>query len=206
MSIFDRFRNDDITVIVSELLIATADSTDPLLDGSIQEVLRALRDRLKMDVVFVSELIDGKRVFRFVDTRGHAPELRPGDSNPLEETFCQRIIDGRLPSLIHNVAVLPVGAVPPLPFRIGAHLSTPIMLTDGSAYGTLCCFSEAPNMALQEDDLKTLRHCASLVARKIELAKSRGVKEPPPDWTIEQPAVEYRSSVWALPSRRSASR
>lgn len=176
MSISPRSSNDELTVIVSELLIATAESTDPLLDESIQELLRALRDRLKMDVVFVSEFINGKRVFRFVDTRGHAAELRAGDSNPLEETFCQRIVDGRLPSLIRNTASLPAGAVPPLPFRIGAHLSTPVMLNDGSAYGTLCCFSEAPNMTLQEDDLRTLQHCASLLAHKIDLAKSRGIR------------------------------
>jgi hypothetical protein len=205
MSIFERFGSDDISVIVSELLIATAESADPLLDSSIHEVLGALRFRMKMDVVFVSEFVNGKRVFRFVDTRGKGPELRPGDSNPLEETFCQRIVDGRLPSLIKNVAALPAGAVPPLPFRLGAHLSTPIMLSDGSAYGTLCCFSEAPNLELQEDDLKTLRHCASLVARKIDLAKARGVKELPPDWKAQQMVDEYQSSVWGIPSRPSSS-
>ena len=205
MSLFERFNTEDITVIVSELLVATAESSDPLLDGSIQEVLSTLRDRLKMDVVFVSEIIDGKRVFRFVDTRGHAPVLRPGDSNPLEETFCQRIVDGRLPGLIHDVGALPAGAIPPLPFRIGAHLSTPIVLKDGTAYGTLCCFSEAPNLALQEDDLKTLRHCAKLVARKVELAKVMGITEAPPEWQLEPIAAAQASSMWAVPSKRSGS-
>lgn len=200
MSMFQQYAKEDITVIISELLVATADSSDPLIDGSVNEVLRTMLVRMNMDVVFVSEFVEGKRVFRFVDTRGRAPELRAGESNPLEETFCQRIVDGRLPGLIRDVGELPAGVAPPAPFRIGTHLSTPIVLKTGQTYGTLCCFSAAPNPALREADLNTLRLCASLVARKLELAQSQGVQEPPPDWQLE-PTERYESKVWMEPSR-----
>lgn len=34
-------------------------------------------------------------------------------------------------------------------------------------------------------DLDKLRLCATLVARKVDLNRSRGIVEPPPDWQLE---------------------
>ena len=154
MAWIDRLDDRDVSVIVSELLIATADSTDPLVDGSVGEVLATLRRKLGMDVVFVSEFVDGRRVFRFVDHSGPEAVIRPGDSNPVEESFCQRVVDGRLPGLIHDVAQLPPDAdLPPTSLRLGGHLSTPIVLKTGEAYGTLCCFSARPSPQLRAQAL-----------------------------------------------------
>jgi hypothetical protein len=47
------YKPDDLTVQVTELLVATADASDELVDQSVSQVLRLLRDRMKMDVVFV---------------------------------------------------------------------------------------------------------------------------------------------------------
>lgn len=81
--------------------------------------------------------------------------------------------------------------------RVGAHLSTPIVVQDGRSYGTLCCFSASPNPALNEKDLRTLRNCAVLVARKLELAADRGIAEPPAERAIE-PTTVYESRIWEL--------
>ena len=193
---------DDISVVISELLVATADSSDPLLDDSVSQVLKTLRERMRMDVVFVSEFIDGRRMFRFVDTGPGAPAIAAGQSNPVEESVCQRIVDGRLPGLIQDVAAVPAEQLPPMPFRVGAHLSTPIVLQGGRTFGTLCCFSAAPDPTLRDDDLKTLRLCARLVAKKLELAAVRGIEEPPPHWQLEPMVETYESKVWSSPSRR----
>ena len=195
---------DDLTVTISELLVATAESSDPLLDGSVSELLRAMRQRMEMDVVFVSEFIDGRRMFRYVDAAPGAPELEPGTSNPAEESVCQRVVEGRVPELVRHLSAMPADQLPPLPFRIGAHLSTPIVMKDKRVYGTLCCFSAAPNPGLVQADLDKLRMCATLVARKVELSEARGIKEPPPDWKLE-PQAQYHSSIWQG-SRRHAER
>ena len=203
MSHRDPFSSKELSVVVSELLVATSDSSDPLLDDSVQQVLKLMRLRLGMDVVFVSEFVDGRRMFRFVDRAEDAPPVNAGDSNPVEESVCQRIVDGRLPQRIPDVGALPPEQLPKMPFRVGAHLSTPITMQDGHIYGTLCCFSTAPNPQLREEDLKNLRMCASLVAKKLQLAQSQGIKEPPPDWQLEPKAEEvYTSKVWAAPMRR----
>ena len=205
MEHLEHFREDELTVIISELLVATADSSDPLLDDSVSELLRAMRVRMAMDVVFVSEFVDGRRMFRYVDARPGAPALEPGASNPAEESVCQRVVEGRVPELVQDLSAMPSEQLPPLPFRIGAHLSTPIVLADRRVYGTLCCFSAAPRPDLVQADLDKLRLCATLVARKVELGQARGFKEPPPDWQLE-PIDRYESPMWQQAARRSGSR
>src|SRR4051812_40858771 len=134
------FDPDELSVRISELLVATADGTDPSIDQSVTEVLRTLRDRLKMDVVFVSEFIDGQRVFRFVE--GDNPPMGPGDGNPLEESYCKQVVDGRMPELVPDASAIAKDiGLPHTGITVGAHLSTPIVLPDGSVYGTLCCYS-----------------------------------------------------------------
>lgn len=193
----NRFASDDVEVIVSDLLVATADSSDALLDDSVSEVLRLLRESMKMDVVFVSEFVDGQRVFRFVDAGGPTP-VAPGASSPLEESWCKRVVDGRLPELVPDIAKLPASQAPPAAgMPIGAHLSTPIVMPDGDTFGTLCCFSAAPNEALKMRDLMTLRHCAQLVARKVAVVRDRQRRAAQdteimaPDWALEPIDVRH---------------
>ncbi|MCR6476175.1 GAF domain-containing protein [Variovorax sp. ZS18.2.2] len=177
---------DAFEVRVSELLVATPDGADDLIDVSVTEVLRMVLDHLQMDVVFVSEFCDGRRVFRRVETKPEARVIEPEQSSPLEESFCQRVIDGRLPRLVHNVATLPnFDELPPTDFSIGAHLSTPIVLDDGRIYGTLCCFSFAPNEQLAQRDLKKLEISAQLAAKKINLRRARDAEKAMAKWALE---------------------
>ena len=199
------FNDDELTVTISELLVATADSSDPLLDDSVSQLLHAMRQRMQMDVVFVSEFVDGQRMFRYVDAAPGAPGIQAGESSPAEESVCQRVVEGRVPQLVHDLGAVPKEQLPEIPFRIGAHLSTPIVLADRSVYGTLCCFSAAPRPELVQADLDKLRMCATLVARKVALARARGIQEPPPDWKL-QPKDEYESPLWQQASPRSGPR
>lgn len=167
----------DLSVSVSELLVATADEADAAIDQAVPEVLRLLRERMNMDVVFVSEFVGGERVFRFVDRADDAPALQAGDSNSLEESYCKQVVDGRLPPLVVNAAALPASMnLPATPFPVGGHLSTPVILSDGSVYGTLCCFSTKPSGQLREQDLANLKHCAELVARKVQNARRQAAR------------------------------
>lgn len=204
MEHLEKFRDDELSVTISELLVATADSSDPLLDDSVSNLLHTMRTRMEMDVVFVSEFIDGRRMFRYVDRAPGTPEIDAGGSNPVEESVCQRVVEGRVPELVQNLAKVDMAKadLPDLPFQIGAHLSTPIVLKNRQVYGTLCCFSAAPRPDLVQDDLDKLRMCATLVARKVDLNQARGVVEPPPDWQLE-PMDTYSSPAWQKASTRS---
>jgi GAF domain-containing protein len=177
---------DAFEVRISELLVATPDGADALIDESVPQVLRLIREHLKMDVVFVSEFVDGRRVFRRVDTGPTARVIEVGQSSPLEESFCHHVIDGRLPALVRDLSQEPcLPELPPTDFPIGAHLSTPIVLNDGRVYGTLCCFSFAPNPDLTQRDLKKLELSAQLAARKINERLSRKAEKAMSAWSLE---------------------
>jgi EAL domain-containing protein (putative c-di-GMP-specific phosphodiesterase class I) len=148
----------------------------------LPDLLRATRLHLNMDVAFVSRFDGGLRVFAHVDAAPTMQAIRPGDADPLEETYCQRVIDGRLPELIHNaqehLVAREIAATNALP--VGAHLSVPIRLQDGTLYGTFCCFSSRGNRNLTEADLRLMRVLADMAAtfveRELEFAKEHAEK------------------------------
>src|SRR5215213_7011684 len=70
-------------------------------DQLLPRALRALRSHLGMDVAFISEFRDGRRIFRYVDAPRGYPAIPMCATYPLEDTYCQRVVDGRLPELIN---------------------------------------------------------------------------------------------------------
>jgi hypothetical protein len=187
MALLDPMDPRALEVSISELLVATADGHDPCLDRRITEVLLMLRRQLRMDVVFVSEFVSGRRVFRFVEG-GDALGLQAGDSAPLEQSYCHAVVQGRLPELVTDAAPFVAdGSVPDVGITVGAHLSTPVVLADGRVYGTVCCFSASPKPEMRESALACLRQCARLVARKVDLELRVEPATAQPDWTATQP-------------------
>lgn len=177
----------DLHVTVSELLVATADQSDEMLDRSITDVLKTLRDRLNMDVVFCSEFVDGRRVFRQVATSGTRPTIEVGQSDELEQSWCQRVVDGRLPRYLADARADPVASalLDQLPFPIGTHISTPIVLKNGEIYGTLCSFSFSPHDSPNPDDLKALEMTAKLAALRLEGRNIMPAPRDVPDWNLK---------------------
>ncbi|MES2511230.1 MAG: GAF domain-containing protein [Pseudomonadota bacterium] len=179
------YEPDDLEVQVSELLVATADDSDELIDDAVPEVLRLLREKMQMDVVFVSEFTAGQRVFRHVSSLPQNDLLKVGASDPLEESWCQRVVDGRMPGYIPDASREPASAPleKALPFRIGTHISTPIILKSGEVYGTLCCFSFSPVENPDPKDLQRLQFTARLTAGKIDKERASKINriDPPHD-------------------------
>ena len=139
-------------------------------ERALLEALHAIRAHLGMEVAFISEFEGDRRVFRFVDADDGAPRLEVGASGPREESYCQRVVDGRLPELIpdacQDAAALELPVTREMP--IGAHLSVPIRLRDGSVFGTLCCFDRRADATLNERDLGMMRVFADFAARQLE--------------------------------------
>lgn len=133
------------------------------------DALKVLRKHLDLEVAFISEFKLGRRIFRWVDAEAEFLPLSPGDSDPVEQSFCKRVVDGQLPELLisaqdHPEAVkLPVTAAMP----VGAHLSVPIRV-DGEVFGTLCCFGRLPKSTLDERDLAVVKLYADLVGRLLQ--------------------------------------
>ncbi len=123
-----------------------------------------------MDVAFVSEFRADQRVFRYVDAASQDSPVCAGGAGPLEESYCQRVVDGRLPGLIHDASEVPAAMELPVTaaLPVGAHMSVPIRLRDGQVYGTFCCFSYTPDHSLTDRDLAVMHVFADLTADQIE--------------------------------------
>ena len=159
---------DQVTICTSDLLVATPDASDPLVDGSVLKALQLLRKMLRVDAVFVAELVDGARVTRVGETTGAMP-MNVGEVVPLERTYCGLVLEGKLPEFIVDVDALAENVAPRdlLPGLRG-HVMTPIVLKDGRVYGTLCCLSASPMAVDQERALSNLRRSARFVADALD--------------------------------------
>ncbi len=138
--------------------------------NSVPDILHAIRQHLKMEVAFVSEFVNDQRIFRYVDSSWTKSPVHVGEGGPLDESYCQRVVDGRLPELLNDAQTNPVAAELPATFEIpvGAHMSVPIQLSDGSVYGTFCCFSRGADTSLNLRDLSLMRVFAELAGKMID--------------------------------------
>ena len=175
------------------------------------EVLSVARRHLGMEVAFVSRVAGGRRVFEFVDTVAEFAPIEVGGSDALENTYCGRVLDGRLPGLVVDArtepAVADIAATWQMP--IGTHLSVPVY-TGTSVYGTLCCFSRVVSPDVAGDELATLRmfadivgkHLQPLVDRAREAAAEQGVlsmllDDGGPEIVVQPIVGLSTGSVWA---------
>ena len=166
--LLDTMPPHEVTVHTSDILVATPESCDPLVDGSVLKALQLLRRMLKVDAVFVAELIDGARVTRVGETTGAMP-MNLGEVIPLERTYCRLVLEGRLPEFIVDVDALDEDIAPRgLLSGLHGHVMTPIVLKDGRVYGTLCCLSASPMAVDREKALLNLRRSAKFVADALD--------------------------------------
>lgn len=137
-----------------------------LIDQLLQDALHAVRMHLGLEVAFISEFTSGRRVFRYVDSDEAFRPFNVGDANPLEESYCQRVVDGRLPELMSDAGCDPEALKLPATTQmpVGAHIGVPIRLGH-EVFGTLCCFSREPKESLDQRDLLLVRLYADFVGR-----------------------------------------
>lgn len=138
---------------------------------SVGHALRVAREFLGMDIAYATEHVGGMQLFRKVDGDlsffglGEIPGLR------LDQTYCQRMRDGRLPNLIPDVraddraARLAIGTTA----SIRAFASVPLRFVDGRFFGTLCVASHELRPGLGYRHLELLRIFARIVADQFEL-------------------------------------
>lgn len=148
----------------------------PMGSAAVDKMVRAVREHLGMDVAFVSQFRSKDRVFRHVDARQRSP-IAAGDTLSLDDGYCQRVVDGRLPELIPDTQDCPdaLGLPATAAVPIGSHLSVPIKLSDGSCYGTFCCFSFDADRSLGERDLQIMRVFAEILADQLDRDEARSM-------------------------------
>ena len=151
--------------------LGTLDCDGPLVVQALSSMLELIREQLGMDVFFVSEFVDGHRVFRHVATAPAMAIIHVGDSHTMEDSICQQVLDGRVPNLAHDLRVLRTRQpLPEVTKPIGTHISVPVVMPDGSIYGTLCGFAVERTVDLSERDVRRLEVAAQATARVLAQA------------------------------------
>ena len=137
---------------------------------SIEQLLYAVREALQMDVAFVSQFAQDRLVFRALEGDAESFGWEEGESFPIDESYCKRVLDGRIPRVVPDAKR--EDATKDLRVTseadIGSYAAVPLVLSDGRLYGTLCCVSHAPDPWLRERDLGLMERAARQVIEHLE--------------------------------------
>jgi GAF domain-containing protein len=110
-------------------------------DQQIADLLVTAKQSLDLSVAFLSRMDGTTQHLEVVETS--VPVLVQEGAGVRQDTsFCQAILDGRLPAVIPDVRRFPLAMSLPsarIP-RIRSYVSAPVRLSDGSLYGTFCAF------------------------------------------------------------------
>jgi EAL domain-containing protein (putative c-di-GMP-specific phosphodiesterase class I) len=123
------------------------------VEDRLVDLLRTARSSLGLSVSFVSRLDETTQHLEVVESEVPTP-FRAGQSRLRRNSPCQAILDGALPSVIPDTAALPADQQFPVP-SIRSLVSVPIVLSDGSLYGTFCAagFSSEPSLTARDKTL-----------------------------------------------------
>ena len=138
-------------------------------DQHVAELLRTARTSLRISVAFLSRLDGTTQHLEVVDSS--VPLLfREGATQPQATSFCQAVLDGRLPAVLADVKAHPAAmALPAARFpRIRSFVSVPVRLSDGSLYGTFCAAGLTSDKELGERDQALMEVLASAASVVIE--------------------------------------
>ncbi len=123
-----------------------------------------------MDVAFVSEFAGDRLVFRALEGDSESFGWQEGESFPLDESYCKRVLDGRVPDAVPDAgredATRDLWVTTEA--GIGSYCAVPLMLSDGRLYGTLCCVSHEPDPWLRERDLSLMDRTARWLVEELE--------------------------------------
>jgi hypothetical protein len=133
-------------------------------EDQIAQLLRTARRKLDLSVAFLSRIDEATRTMQVVDTLLAAPA--DGYAGPRDSGFCLAVLEGRLPQVMPDVRDVPEAmALHPadLP-QMRGHVSVPVVLSDGTVYGTFCAFGLVTDPEVSPRDLSLMEVLAEAAA------------------------------------------
>jgi anti-sigma regulatory factor (Ser/Thr protein kinase) len=177
----------------------------------IERALETARDLLGMDVAYFSEFSEGDQVIRRVKGPGEAFGLIEGTRIPLGETYCARMVEGRIATFIPDTALEP--AIADLDTQIGAYVGVPLHAANGRIFGTFCAASHDVRDDLGEHDGRLMRIVGQLLADALDRTAAVHPDAPIRPSEAPKPQVDRgdetaRLTLWvvAAPKAVAASR
>lgn len=166
----------------------------------VENAVAAVRELTGMEVVFTSRVTETDQVLEVISGDAGRFGLERGSAMALEDTFCHRVLAGRLPQVIADVAADQRAASVPVATKhgIGAYVSVPLRFSDGQLYGTLCAASRGPTDEVAYRELQFVHVFARIVSDELEREQMREqVRE------LELRAASARTLISAVELRDS---
>ena len=136
---------------------------------AITELLKLAHAETQMDVAVLGEVCDGREVVRYVAGDGGSFGLSPGASMPIEDTYCHRLLTGRLSNVVADARAdeqmrdLEITRAA----GVGAYIGVPLTGLDARLY-VLCCLAHEQRPNLGERDVLFLRDVGEAVLAALE--------------------------------------
>jgi EAL domain-containing protein (putative c-di-GMP-specific phosphodiesterase class I) len=128
-------------------------------------LLEIVREHVGMDVAWVSRFDGGQQAFEHVSAAAGAGGPAEGSLSPLSESYCVRVLDGRLPTVVPDSSAdertRDLSSTTDL--DIGSYVGVPIPDPDGSVRGMLCCTSREASPELASRDLRVVQMLAQVI-------------------------------------------
>jgi len=138
-------------------------------EDPITGMLKLAHTKTQMDVAVLGEVCDAREVVRYLAGDGGSFGLRPGASMPIEDTYCHRLLTGRVSNVVpdaqanEQVRDLEITRAA----RIRAYIGVPLTGLDARLY-VLCCLAHEQRPRLGERDVLFLRDLGNAVLANLE--------------------------------------
>ncbi|CAN3127159.1 EAL domain-containing protein [Mycobacterium sp. smrl_JER01] len=136
----------------------------------VRTLLGTLRQRLGMEAAWLTVFDDRAQTVEVLDGDATALGISTGHRSSLSESYCVRVIDGRLPAVIPDTSANQITAAMPITHETGiaAYVGVPVRARGDAYVGMVCLASRETKPNLAEEDLHIVHQAADLVGSLIE--------------------------------------
>lgn len=139
-------------------------------DADIRRLLALARSMVGFDVAWLSRFEASSQVFTHVSRVAGAAGPEEGSAGDLDGSYCLRVLDGRLPHVVPDVAAEPEARVLPVTADLGiaAYAGVPVTGAGGRLHGMLCCTHGTASPAVGERERRTLDVMARAIGALLD--------------------------------------
>lgn len=188
------FMSDDIIERIS-----TALETEYTLEGLVRQLLEMLELVTNMESTYLTRIDpDGSQQHILFSRNSERMQIPEGLSVPWGDTLCKRALDAGQ-RYTCDVASVWGDSQAARELGITTYVSTPVMLPDGSLYGTLCAAS-SHRRELSERSEQVLQLFAQLIAQQIQ---NELLMQKLQQANAALTTASYTDELTGLPNRRA---
>ncbi|QKG67072.1 sensor domain-containing diguanylate cyclase [Pseudomonas sp. B14-6] len=138
-------------------------------EDTAREVLSFLRHRLGFDLWMITRA-DGDE-WTVLHCENHGYEIQPGRVLRWSDSFCSEMVNGNGPRIAPNSRLVPCYAAAPIgqQLRIHSYIGVPLLLSDGSLFGTLCAIDPAPQPEQIREDQALIEMVGKVLSKILQM-------------------------------------